>query len=187
MTAPSGARVTERLIFAQTFEGLREALGSRLTPATLAAVKALGVDFSAPFRPAYPKDTFVAVVERLAQDLYPSLGLEAGVAAIGRAFMEGYGHTMVGRAMLAMLRLIGPRRSLERLSRNFRTANNYSETRLKALGDRDFELWCNEVASPGWYFGIISRGLELAGAHDVKVVIVDRPDDSGATFRIRWS
>jgi uncharacterized protein (TIGR02265 family) len=178
--------VTERLIFAQTFDGLREAVGARLSPATLEALKALGVDFTAPFRPAYPKDTFVAVIERIARDLHPELGLEAGVAAIGRAFMDGYGHTMVGRAMLAMLRLIGPRRSLERLGRNFRTGNNFSETRLVALGDRDFELWCNEVASPGWYFGIIGRGLELAGARDVKVVIVDRPD-AGATFRIRWS
>lgn len=179
--------MTERLIFSQTFEGLRQALGDRLTPEHHLALQALGVDFTRPFRPAYPKDAFVAVIERLAQDLFPDRGLEAGVCAVGRAFIDGYERTMVGRALLAMLRVLGPRRSLERLSRNFRTANNFSETRLVALGERDFELWCNEVASPGWYFGIITRGLEVAGARDVKVVIVERRDASAATFRIRWT
>ncbi len=178
--------MAEKLIFSQTFEGLRQALGGALTPATLEAARALGVDFTQPFLPAYPRDTFVAVVERLAVDLHPTLGLEAAVAAVGRRFMDGYARTMIGRAMVAMLRVLGPRRALERLSRQFRTANNYSETRLRTLGERDFELWCNEVASPGWYFGIITRGLELAGARDVKVVMVDHLAPGGATFRIRW-
>jgi uncharacterized protein (TIGR02265 family) len=182
--------VAEKLIFAQTFEGLHRALGPRLSPATLEALRALGVDYSRPLLPAYPKNVFIAVIERLGADLFPALGRDAGVAAVGRAFMDGYGETMVGRAMLAALRMLGPRRSLERLSRSFRTANNFSETRLTARGERDFELWCNEVASPGWYFGIIARGLELAGAKDVKVVLVDYSHENpadGAVFRIRWS
>jgi len=39
---------------------------------------------------------------------------------------------------------------------------------------------------PGWYIGILSRGLELAGAKDVSVRMVSH-DSQGGTFRITWA
>jgi uncharacterized protein (TIGR02265 family) len=126
------------------------------------------------------------VVHYLATELHPALALEDGVAALGRGFLDGFGETMIGRAMLAMLRIIGPHNSLKRLTQEFRTGNNYSETRLVQRAERSYELWVNELRMPGWYVGVVSRGLELAGARGSTVQLQSR-DSVGGTFRVEWT
>lgn len=178
--------MTEKLIFVQTFEGLTRAYGSRFTPELLTNFRLYGFD---PERllPAYPQKTFIEVVRLIARALNPGLEENEAIRAVGRGFIDGYDETLVGRAMLGMIRLIGPRRTLERLTRQFRTGNNFSDTRLMQKGPTEYELWCNEVRLPGWYQGIISRGLEVAGSRDVSVEVVNRDDSGGGTFLIRWA
>lgn len=175
----------DRLMFAATFEGLFRAMGPRLDAALAEELARLGVDPRKPLEPAYSLETFRVVVVRLAQVLAPELSEEARIHALGRAFMDAYGHSFVGRAMLAMLSAIGPKRTLARLSRSFRTGNNFSETRVVDDGPKKASLWCNQVTLPGWYEGLISRGLEIAGARNVRVVLIAR-DDAGGTFSVAW-
>lgn len=179
--------MTQKLIFAQTFEGLLRSIGAKLTPRLAAGLKERGLDPGAHLLPAYPQAVFLEVLPFVAGELHPGLTPEAGMAEVGRRFMDSYGETMVGRAMMAMQRLIGPRRTLERVTRQFRTANNYSETRLTALGPTEYQLWVNEVRLPGWYLGILSRGLELAGAKEVQVRLKERDAQGGGTFTVKWS
>ncbi len=179
--------MAEKLIFSQTFEGLLRSLsGGKLTPSLTTGLKAAGFDPGVKLLPAYPREVFTAVVTCIARELHPGLPVDAAITQVGRGFMNGYGETMVGRAMLAMIRLIGPRRTLERVTRQFRTGNNYSDTRLTARGATEYDLWVNDVTMPGWYVGILGRGVELSGAKDVHVELVER-DALGGTFRIRWS
>jgi uncharacterized protein (TIGR02265 family) len=177
--------MAEKLIFAQTFEGLLRSMGGQLSPTLTVGLRERVLDPGATLLPAYPQQVFTDVISFVARELHPGLSLDAGVTAVGRTFMDGYGETMIGRAMLAMMRLIGPRRTLERVTRQFRTGNNYSETKLTAVGATEYHLWVNEVRLPGWYIGIISRGLELAGAQDVKVELSQR-DEAGGTFVVKW-
>lgn len=178
--------MTEKLIFAQTFEGLLRSVQDRLTPQVVEGLKAMGLDTTAPLLPTYSHTVFIDVVTYLAGQLHPGVDRDAATTLVGRDFMDAYGETMVGRAMIAMIRLIGPRRALERLTREFRTGNNYSETRLTPRGEREYELWVNEVRLPGWYLGILSRGLELAGAKGVKVGLISRQGTDG-TFHVSWA
>ncbi len=179
--------MAERLIFSQTFEGLlRSVSGGKLSPRLAAGLKERGVDPAGKLLPAYPAETFVSVVNFVGRELYPGLSVDDAITQVGRGFMDAYGETMVGRAMLAMIRLIGPRRTLERVTRQFRTGNNYYDTRLTPLGPTEYDLWINVVTMPGWYIGILSRGLELAGAKDVSVRMVSH-DSQGGTFRITWA
>ncbi|MFT3711041.1 MAG: DUF2378 family protein [Archangium sp.] len=175
----------EKLIFAQTFEGLLRSLAGKLTPALVSGLRARGVDVEAALLPSYPMDTFIEVVNFLAAELHPAAEPDAGVALLGRGFMDGFGETMIGRAMLAMLRIIGPHNALKRVTQEFRTGNNYSETRLVQRGPTAYELWVNELRMPGWYVGIITRGLELSGASGVEVVLLSK-DPIGGTFRVAW-
>jgi uncharacterized protein (TIGR02265 family) len=175
----------EKLIFAQTFEGLLRSLAGKLSPDLVHGMRARGVDVERPLSSSYPMATFIDVVHFLAGELHPQLERDAGVAALGRGFMDGFGETMIGRAMLAMMRIIGPHNALKRVTQEFRTGNNYSETRLVQRGPTDYELWVNELQMPGWYVGIITRGLELAGAHGAEVNLLSK-DAVGGTFRVNW-
>ncbi|MBL8914994.1 MAG: DUF2378 family protein [Archangium sp.] len=176
----------DKLIFAQTFEGLLRSLSGKLTPQLVQGMRERGVDAEHALESSYPMETFIAVVHYLAGELHPALPLEEGVAVLGRGFLDGFGETMIGRAMLAMLRIIGPHNSLKRLTQEFRTGNNYSETRLVQRGERSYDLWVNELRMPGWYVGVVSRGLELAGARGSTVQLQSR-DAVGGTFRVEWT
>lgn len=178
--------MTEKLIFAQTFEGLLRSFHAQLSPRLASGLRQRGLDPMAALLPAYPQSVFIEVVTFVAGELHPGLPPEEAIAAVGRGFMDGYGETMVGRAMLAMMRLIGPRRTLERVTRQFRTGNNFSETRLTEVGPTEYQLWVNEVRLPGWYIGILSRGLELAGAQGVRVELLAL-EAGGGRFCVKWS
>lgn len=178
--------MSEKLIFAQTFEGLLRSMGPRLTSELKQGMRERGFDCEQRLRPAYSIDVFCDVIEYLAASLYPTLPLDDGIAQLGRTFMDGFGETLIGRAMLGLLWVIGPVGSLKRVTQNFRTANNYSVTRLTQIGPRRYELWVNELRMPGWYVGIISRGLELAGAQRPRVSLDRKDPEQGGHFRVEW-
>ena len=186
MSVNQQATMAEKLIFAQTFEGLVRSIGPGLTPELRRGMRELGFNCDARLEPAYSIEVFCAVVEFVARSLYPSMSLDEAIAQVGRGFMDGFDETLIGRAMLGMMRVIGPEGSLKRVTQNFRTANNYSQTRLTRLAPRHFELWVNELRMPGWYVGIISRGLELAGGQNPRVVLDRRDPVQGGHFRVEW-
>lgn len=177
--------MTERLVFSQTVEGLLRAVGEDLDAPLKARLQRLGLDPTAPLLPAYPQAVFADALRAVAEALFPGEAAHEQEHRVGLRFMDGYAATFIGRAMVPMMRLIGPGRTLQRLSRQFRTGNNYSETKVSELGPGHYELWCSHVSSPGWYEGLLERGLELAGGRDVRVHLT-RHDGEGATFDITW-
>ncbi|MBL8921151.1 MAG: DUF2378 family protein [Myxococcaceae bacterium] len=176
--------MSENLIFAQTVEGLLRALGP-LNEQDRGALKGLGLDVDKRLLPAYPLEQFISFLDFAGERLAPGATQLERAAVVGRRFMDGYQQTMVGRAMVAALRVIGPWRTLERLSNKFRTGNNFSQTTLTRLGPTEAEFWVNLTARPGWYVGLVGRGLELAGAKEVVVTLISG-DDAGARYNVRW-
>jgi uncharacterized protein (TIGR02265 family) len=183
--------MTEKLIFAQTIEGLLRAMGP-LNEQDRSALRATGIDVDKRLLPAYPLAQFIAALDLAGARLAPSASPDERSHQVGRRFMDAYQDTMVGRAMVAATRVIGPWRTLERLANKFRTGNNFSQTKVTRLGPTSAEVWCNQVSHPGWYTGLISRGLELAGAKQVEVKLISNStstdaDDAGARFSVTWS
>lgn len=177
--------MSEALVFGPTFEALARALGSRLTNETKARFAALGVDYSHVLLPAYPFETWVKSMDLGSQLVMPNASERERHAAMGRRMVDSYGETLVGKALLTAMRVIGPRRTLERMARNLRTANNYTETKLTVGGDGAYRLWCSRVASTAFYCGMLQRGVEVAGGKGVIVEALGQ-DQDGATFSIRW-
>lgn len=177
--------MSEKLIFAQTFEGLLRSLGPRLSAEVKAGMRARGFEPEGKLLPAYPMEVFIDVVQYLAQTFHAGVPMEEGVSLVGRSFMDGFGETLIGRAMVGMMRVIGPVGALKRVTQEFRTGNNYSLTRLTELGPRRYQLWVNTLQMPGWYIGIVGRGLEFAGARAPRVSLLAR-EDEGGTFLIEW-
>ncbi len=177
----------ELLVFEQTLEALFvRALGGRLSPECKARLRQAGLDVDQKLKPAYSFKSWMSFIRIAAEELYPDLPREEGAFKLGEAHIEGFRETMLGRAVLSLLRVLGPRRALSRATQNFRAGNNYTESRLTELAPTQYELWMNEVGDfPSFTAGIIYAGLRVAGAKDIRVESADY-DGHACTYRISW-
>jgi uncharacterized protein (TIGR02265 family) len=184
---PAAGKTPEALIFSQTVEGLFRSLGP-LSERVKARFRAVGVDPDRPLAPAYPVEQWLQVMKVGVEVTTPDLPFEVGLELLGRRFVDGYGATLMGKAMLMAMRVFGPKRTLERFSRNLSTGSNFFASEVIQVAPGQCSLWINRVTWPGWYFGIIARGLEHAGASDVKVSLVSHEGEGQAAWLlVSWS
>jgi uncharacterized protein (TIGR02265 family) len=182
-----GAAVAPALIFSQTVEGLLRALGPLSEPSK-ARFRDLGVDPDGPLAPAYPVEQWLELMKLGVEVMTPELPFEEGLVLLGRRFVDGYGLTLMGKAMLMAMRLFGPQRTLARFSRNLSTGSNFFESKVSQFAPGQWALWINRVTWPGWYYGIIARGLEHAGASEVKVSLLSHEGEGlAACLLVSWS
>lgn len=179
--------MADKLVFEQTIDGLyARGLGRRVTPELKARLRALGMDLDGKLLPAYPFETWMKALEATAELLYPELPTDQAMFHVGESFIEGYRDTLLGRAVLGTVRVLGPHRALARARQSFRSGNNYTEATLTPLGAEATELWMNEVGPwPGFTAGIIHAALTAAGV--VPVVVPTQHDGHACTYRITWT
>lgn len=175
-----------RIIFGNTFAGLYRHVEGRVTPAALDRLRELGVDFRRPVLPAYPAELFVATVRVLAAELYPGQAEAEALHLLGRAVLEGYLTTPIGRAVRSVARLVGTRRTLGQMSKNFRSSDTFTQTRLESLGERDVSLWLNDaLGMPTYYQGFFEVVVEGSGGVRPRVELASE-EAPALTLRIRW-
>jgi uncharacterized protein (TIGR02265 family) len=177
----------QKLIFDYTVQSNLRVLGQPLAPEHLPGLTALGVDPSKPLLPAYPVETYTALIDFITGQLWPGLSQEEAGFELGRAFMRSYRETLMGKAVFSVTKVLGPHRTLERMSRNFRSANNYTETRLRKVGPTTYELWFNYALRTGYFRGLLTEALEKAGAQGLSVKLAASTPSGEATFRISWT
>lgn len=176
----------EQLTFSHTIASAIAALGPALTPELRAKMRARGIDPEKKLLPAYPRATWAEVLAEIAAGVYPTLPRDEAHRLLGRDFSRAYNRTGIGAAIVGVLQLRGPERALIRMTHTLRSGNNYSDTRLTQLGDREFELWVNEVnGSPGYIQGILETVLESARAKHAEVRVKSF-DGHAATYVVRW-
>ncbi|MBL8910599.1 MAG: DUF2378 family protein [Archangium sp.] len=177
----------EQLWFSHAIEALFvRGLGARLTPEVKdRIVNKHGINLDR-MPPAYPIRQVVEACRSILPMLYPRLSEAEGFRQLGVSFMQGYVETLVGKAMVAVLKVIGPRRTLERMQKNFRTGGNYLETRFKVLGPTTCELWINDCTGmPTFYAGMIEEGARMIGTRNLKTSLT--PDTGPAwTMLVTW-
>ncbi|MFO0598725.1 MAG: DUF2378 family protein [Myxococcaceae bacterium] len=182
---PASMPLAQRVNFKSVFEGLfTTAYADQLTPELKAKLKDLGVDLDA-LQPAYPHQVFLAAVSAAAAAWYPTEPADQAWFKIGVRNLEGFYATFLGRPLFALLKVLGPRRTAARMSRNFRSANNYSESKLVEVGPSELQLWLNDVGDTRHFIrGVMFRGLQLAGAPQVRVEEL-ATDANGTVFGVR--
>src|SRR5690242_8988274 len=106
---------------------------------------------------------------------------------MGERMIDGYQESMIGRAMFSTLRLLGPRRMLQRAQKNFRSGNNYTEVRFTDVSPTSMELWFNEVDEVLRHFtvGLVLAGMRVGGAVEPQVELL-HSDAKGCTLRASW-
>jgi uncharacterized protein (TIGR02265 family) len=179
----------EKLIPASIVEGLFvRALGTRLTPTVHARLRQAGLDLDQKLESTYPLEKWKDFLRIAADHVYAGLPLEAAYYAMGERFMDASSETLTGRALLSVMKLAGPMRTLGRAGRTFLANNTFSDVELTEKGPTSAELRVNDVLAdmPTFAAGVLSRSLELVGAHNV-VAVPEAFDGTACTFHVRWS
>lgn len=179
--------MSEKFVFEQTIEGLFvRGLGPRLTPQLKQRLRIEGLDLDAPLHPAYSFEKWCRFVALANEELHGG-AIEAGYQALGERVVDGFKDSLLGGAVFAVLKVIGPKRALHRLKQNFRAGNNYSEGTVSEVGPNHFEVWMNECGDIRHLTsGILLAGVRAAGAKDPRVAVKSF-DDTGVTYSVTWT
>lgn len=172
-------------IFAHAVESLLRAIMPRMTPRLQARLREAGLDVAHKPLPQYPFTSWREFLRICREAAYPDLPTPEGYRRLGVRFIDGYATTLLGSAMARMARVVGPERTLQKATQNFRSANNFTQTAMTILPDGSRTLWMNGVDDPDFTTGILQRGLELAGAKAINITYRGNIDDA-VTFVIRW-
>lgn len=178
-----------RVTFGPVFEGLFREYRERFSDRTIKRLVEAGIDPREKLQAGYPTPVWYAAIRILAEEHHRQLAYPDGVREVGRAFMRGYFDTALGSAILAVLKILGPLRSLKRMSRNFRTGNNFSETWTYEDGPGSVRLEVNDCIAdrPEFIQGLIEVGLAQVGAKDSSVEVLSVHDTGHAIYRVRWT
>lgn len=157
--------MAEKLIYGHAFRAMLKAGAGKLSAPCVEQLRALGVDPTGPLEAAYPAATWAACASHIARELFPGQDLQDAARQLARLTVDHYARDLIGRAMFALLRVIGAERTTMRMTRNFRSGSNFIETRLVRVKDAPVthELWINDVSGmPGFYAGLLEGGMQHA-------------------------
>ena len=180
------SRPFEPVVFSTVYEALIRVLGDKLDTAAHQRFLAHGVNLRAPLKAAYPYTTWMQSLALTANLIAPGQPLEESTFTVGWRVLESYAQTLMGKATMGLLRVIGTRRGLAMMQRSLRTTNNYTETKLTEPAPGVFHLWCNHVTYPHYYRGVFKAGFAALGHPDARVELLSH-DQDGATYLISWT
>jgi uncharacterized protein (TIGR02265 family) len=176
---------SQRIIFAVQAEGLLRGLAPDVTEALKMQLKRAGLDPDGTLPPGWPAEQLKVWLDLASAAIYPDFTLEEAHRRIGRRFVDGWQRTVLGAASAQFLKLLGVKRALERLTRAFRTSDNFSEASV------EFPANCLAIVSihsqplPHYIAGILDGGLSMLKVNGK--VSIEAPSSSDAmSFRIEW-
>lgn len=184
---PRQVKLEDRVVFVQAVEGLlRHGVGERVTLRLRERLKQVGLDLDRPLLPAYPTSQWLHCLHIIVEELYPGLPREEGFRQLAAHHVDGYGQTLVGRALMRLLRLLGPRRTVQQMAHALRSSDNYTEVRLTQLGPCAYEMWLNSVVdAPGYSEALFVGILRVSGAQEPRARIA-RYENEGTTYLLTW-
>lgn len=179
--------MNEKLVFNASMEGLVEAVRSDLTAKSRARMKGVGFDCDAKLLPAYPAEQWASVVKVLGEELYPGLAPPEGHRRLAIRTVDVYAKGMIGAAMFAVAGVLGPDRTVRRMTRNFRTGSNFIETTCVEVAPHTYDIGFNDVSGvAGFYGGLLEGGFLKVGAKSLSVLL-QGDHTPGAVYRVTWA
>lgn len=172
-----------KVVFAQSMEGLYRAL-QPLQPLEQTAFLKAGVKGDGKFAAAYPLELYMDVM-KAASARFPELEHDARYREVGKLFIGGFTATLMGSAMLGLLKVLGPRRALDRLTRSFRAANNFTGGSFTSLAPNHHRVVVDYTLQPGFYWGLLEETLRRVGARDLVITIHEKRELT-TTYDVSW-
>lgn len=172
-------------MFPSSLDGVLKGLGPLATPPLKAKIKAKGLDPDH-LPPAIPVEEWSPFLPFIATEAWPNETRDEALRLLGLHFIRGWKSTAMGAAASALLKLVGPARTLTRLDRAFRTADNFTHAHTELVGPSEAVITVNEVQGvPTYWVGIIQGGLEVLGR--VGTVVIDDGTPPGVRLRVKWT
>jgi len=92
----------------------------------------------------------------------------------------------MGKAIFNLAKLLGPARSLRRITQSFRQGNNFTQVDVVERAPTCFELRFNVVGPyPEHTQGALLGALRISNAADMRVDLTERSGE-GAIFVVSW-
>jgi uncharacterized protein (TIGR02265 family) len=179
-------KLEDRLIYAEVIEGLiQHGLGGRVPSRLRERLGELGLEVDR-LPSTFPVVTWLKCLRLIVAELFPGVPEDEGFRQLARQHVEGYGRTLMGRATVRVMRLLGPRRVVKRLPDMLSATDNYTAGTVVERGPARFELSLNSDLPPAAYAETLLEALlGSCGAEEPQVRRVEvRPD--GATYAITW-
>jgi len=167
-------------------EAIIRALGDKLDERTHAKFAELGVPLKGKLQSAYSRELWWKVAHYAGEVLNPGLPPEQQRWELGRRFVFAYNETIVGKALMSAMRVLGPKRALARAARNFRTGNNYSTAEMKETPE-GIEMHVTGQTWPEWYGGLFEAAVEMCGGKNVKVTLLSADPPRLVVYRVAFS
>lgn len=163
---------SERLVFSTSVEGLVK--GLVLEPPVRAELRTLGIDVDRPLLPAYSAELWHRALHLVAQRVYPTLSIAEAYRKMGERTVYGMEDTLLGKATLAMAKLVGPRRMLLRLPNSAKSGSNFAQLEVRELAPNEFLLTSHPYMGYAEFMqGSVRAAIEICGAPKGTVEIVE--------------
>lgn len=187
MQAVDSSSATD-VVSSQLVDGLfRYALARRMTPALRSRLAAAGLDVDAKAPDAVPRHDFAAWLKLTVESLFSGVSEADAYRQLGRDLVRGYSMTLMGSAVIAVSRVIGPRRTLERMARSGANIAGAYRARLDVHNDTRFEFWVSELQLPPTFMaGVLLETATLAGGRTVNAEPV-RAESGGWLYDVQLS
>jgi len=180
-------RLEDRLVYSEVIEGLiQHGLGGRVPSRLRERLGDLGLDVDR-LPSTFPVVTWHKCLRVLTEELFPGVPMDEAFRRLARQHVEGYGRTLMGRATLRVMRLLGPRRMVHRLPSVLSATDNYTAGSVEERGPTQFVLSLNSNMQPGAYTeSLLEAMLHTCGAAQPQVKRLESREDS-ATYLLTWS
>ena len=99
-------KTEEKLVWSHTVEGLIRCGKARSTPRWVERLRAAGLDVEKPVAPVYTRDQWRTFLEISADELFEG-PVELRLENLGSSFIDEYAKTFLGRAVAAVISVIG--------------------------------------------------------------------------------
>lgn len=186
MKARPPVKLEDRLIYSEVVEGLiQHGLRGQVSLRLRERLRQLGLDVDR-LPSSFPVVKWWPCLYVIVEETFPGVPVQEGFRRLARQHVEGYGRTLLGRATLRVLRLLGPKRMVQRMPNVLSSTDNYTVGTVREREPSAWELTLNSNGQPpGYIESLFESLLEACGAREPVVKAVASSPDS-STWLLSW-
>jgi uncharacterized protein (TIGR02265 family) len=180
----------QKLVFEQSIEGMYlKGHPELLSPQVKEAIRAVGIDLDQKLKPFYPSELVneaSRVFRKLAYAREPDDA--KAYTRMGERIVDGYFNTVLGKAMVSVLKLFGAKRIVGRLPMTLKSGTNFQVVTLEWKGETEAWLTLADTEpDPHVNVGVLQRSFtHWFGVPSMKVSVVEHARPK-ATYRLNWT